>query len=98
MTDRESLLAVVLDTPGDATARLVLSDYLQDRYEPALGRFIRAGVVPPGSGTLPPERGPPAKAAGVASEPVIGLEPSRAGTAGRRVSYLPTPRSRMQYK
>ncbi|MDB5313276.1 MAG: hypothetical protein JWO38_7478 [Gemmataceae bacterium] len=29
MTDRERLLATVLDTPADDTARLVLSDYLQ---------------------------------------------------------------------
>ncbi|MDB5307539.1 MAG: hypothetical protein JWO38_1741 [Gemmataceae bacterium] len=45
MTDRESLLAAVLDTPGDDTVRLVLSDYLQEHDEPALGRFIRAGVI-----------------------------------------------------
>ncbi|MDB5312584.1 MAG: hypothetical protein JWO38_6786 [Gemmataceae bacterium] len=45
MTDRERLLAAVLDSPADDTARLVLSDHLQDHDEPALGRFIRAGVI-----------------------------------------------------
>jgi uncharacterized protein (TIGR02996 family) len=45
LTDRAALLANVLSTPADDTARLVLADYLEENGEDALGRFLRAGVV-----------------------------------------------------
>jgi uncharacterized protein (TIGR02996 family) len=45
MTDRDALLAGVLNDPADETARLVLADYLEENGEPDLGRFIRAAVT-----------------------------------------------------
>src|SRR5262245_2460745 len=45
MTDREALLAAVLETPADDTARLVLADYLEENDEPEFGRLLRAGVT-----------------------------------------------------
>jgi uncharacterized protein (TIGR02996 family) len=45
VTDRDALLAAVLENPADDTARLVLADYLEENGEPDLGRFLRAGVV-----------------------------------------------------
>jgi uncharacterized protein (TIGR02996 family) len=45
MTDRDSLLATVLETPGDDTARLVLADFLQENGEDDFGRFVRAGIT-----------------------------------------------------
>jgi uncharacterized protein (TIGR02996 family) len=48
VTDRESLLATVLDNPADDTARLVLADLLResdDADQKAQGRLLWAGVV-----------------------------------------------------
>jgi uncharacterized protein (TIGR02996 family) len=43
--DRSALLANVLDSPGDNTARLVLADWLEEHDEESFGRFLRAGVI-----------------------------------------------------
>jgi uncharacterized protein (TIGR02996 family) len=45
VNDRAILLALALSDPADDTARLVLADFLEERGEEALGRFLRAGVV-----------------------------------------------------
>jgi uncharacterized protein (TIGR02996 family) len=45
MTDRDSLLTAVLETPADDTARLVLADFLEENGEDEFGRFLRAGVT-----------------------------------------------------
>jgi uncharacterized protein (TIGR02996 family) len=45
MTDRDALLAGVLNDPADDTARLVLADYLQENGEDEFGRFLRACVT-----------------------------------------------------
>lgn len=48
MTDRETLLAAVLNDPADDTARLVLADILRESDEPAEraeGAFLWAGVT-----------------------------------------------------
>jgi uncharacterized protein (TIGR02996 family) len=48
MTERDSLLAVVLNDPADDTVRLVLADWLRESDDPvdqALGRFLWAGVT-----------------------------------------------------
>ena len=45
VTERETLLAAVLDHPADDTARLVWSDWLEEHGEVSFGRFLRAGVV-----------------------------------------------------
>jgi uncharacterized protein (TIGR02996 family) len=43
--DRVALLANVLNSPTDATARLVLADWLEEHDEESFGQFLRAGVV-----------------------------------------------------
>jgi uncharacterized protein (TIGR02996 family) len=45
VTERDALLAVVLDRPADDTARLVLADWLEENAEAGFGQFLRAGVV-----------------------------------------------------
>ena len=45
MSERETLLAAVLDAPDNDTARLVFADWLEENGESPLGRFLRAGVV-----------------------------------------------------
>ncbi len=48
MTDRDSLLAAILDNPADDTTRLVLADLLRESEIPeqqALGRFLWAGMT-----------------------------------------------------
>ncbi len=48
MTDRDTVLAAVLDNPADDTVRLVLGDILQESDDPAdraRGRFLCAGVA-----------------------------------------------------
>jgi pilus assembly protein Flp/PilA len=45
LDDRAALLANVLNVPSDDTVRLVLADWLDERGEEDLGRFVRVGVV-----------------------------------------------------
>ena len=45
LNERETLLATVLDTPDDDTARLVFADWLEANSEQSFGRFLRAGIV-----------------------------------------------------
>ena len=48
VTDRETLLAAILDDPSDDTTRLVLADMLRESDDPdavARGRFLWAGVT-----------------------------------------------------
>lgn len=45
MSDRDVLLANILNFPADDTARLVLADWLEENGEEAFGQFLRAGVL-----------------------------------------------------